>query len=106
MGLMERLEKQKVNGAANSDEEGGFEGGHAANDSYAGLKKKTHAELVEILNAEESEKHIPEKDREEYILAKIDALISASTENIPRADRKKIVKEMILLKSVVLFLVM
>ena len=93
MGLMERLEKQKVNGAANSDEEGGFEGGHAANDSYAGLKKKTHAELVEILNAEESEKHIPEKDREEYILAKIDALISASTENIPRADRKKIVKE-------------
>ncbi len=94
MGLLERLEKQKTTGAEAHE---GSEGNEVVRtqDEYSDLKRKVHADLIELLNKEESDGAVPKKGRDDYIKGKIEGLVNATGITVTRAEKNRIVREIL-----------
>lgn len=94
MGLLERLEKQKT---ATAEGIGDSEGSEIVRtqDEYSDLKRKVHADLIEILNKEESDGLVPKKGRDEYIKLKIEGLVNGTGITVTRAEKNRIVREIL-----------
>lgn len=94
MGLLERLEKQKT---ATAEGIGDSEGSEIVRtqDEYSDLKRKVHADLIEILNKEEGDGLVPKKGRDEYIKLKIEGLVNGTGITVTRAEKNRIVREIL-----------
>ncbi|NLC79129.1 MAG: Flp pilus assembly complex ATPase component TadA, partial [Ruminococcaceae bacterium] len=94
MGLLERLEKQKT---ATAEGIGDSEGSEIVRtqDEYSDLKRKVHADLIEILNKEEGDGLVLKKGRDEYIKLKIEGLVNGTGITVTRAEKNRIVREIL-----------
>lgn len=98
MGLLERLEKQKMPQQPEAAPESNGFSAPAKNaapyvDEYSDLKDKIHGEVIELINQESADGDKFEGNREEHLLKSIEALVEERGGTIPRSDRSRLVKE-------------
>ncbi|MHC1721569.1 MAG: CpaF family protein [Aminipila sp.] len=96
MGLLEKLEKQKIRQQAEATNEV-IPNYNKSNvqfvDDYSDLKEKVHTEIIELINHEVANGNDITGNQEEYLLKSIEGLIDANSSGISRADRSRIQKE-------------
>ncbi len=100
MGLMERLEKQKVImqaeparlGANNSENNNTLTPGFQP-DEYAEIKKQVHKEVVDLMNQNSSDEENEEGD-ENKIRSTIDSVLNLRGVDISRTERNCIINEL------------
>lgn len=93
MGLLERLEKQKVAQQFENQESPSMISVPAVTDEYSELKEKLHAQVIEYINTESPGMNFADKLREDTLKNTIDTIISGTGINISRSDRSKIIRE-------------
>ncbi|MGE4486012.1 MAG: CpaF family protein, partial [Oscillospiraceae bacterium] len=96
MGLLERLEKQKVpQQEQNTDEKEAFSSKSSASyiDEYSDLKDKIHGEVIELVNQEMAAGGNIEDNKEAYLFHSIESLVDDMGSAIPRVDRTRLAKE-------------
>lgn len=99
MGLLERLEKQKMDQKNDSSAQDILKNpaGAAYTDEYRDIKGRVHLEIIDTLNkqfSEKDQKNILENDRENIIRQVIDEVVETQASNIVRPERVKISKEL------------
>ena len=102
MSLMERLERQKnLQQAAPSENTASSrtQTMHAAApsaqaDEYAELKTEVHREVIDLLNRDSEQKKNGDTNSDEYIRSAIESVLSSRAQDIPRAERNRIVAEL------------
>jgi pilus assembly protein CpaF len=96
MGLLEKLEIQKIKQQAESTTEivRSFNKSSVPFvDDHSDLKEKVHTEIIELINHEVASGNDITENQEEYLLKSIEGLIDANAAGISRADRARIQKE-------------
>ena len=96
MGLLERLEKQKVpQQELSADEKEAYpsKSGTSYIDEYSDLKDKIHGEVIELVNQEMAASGKIEGNKEDYLFHSIESLVDDMGSAIPRVDRTRLAKE-------------
>ena len=102
MSLMERLERQKAmnpKSSAEPAEARSPSAKHAAPlaaliDDYADLKSQMHGEIIDLINRDNAQVQEDGPEKEAFIRSAIETVVAARGENVPRAERAKIVSEL------------
>jgi len=101
MSLMERLERQKnITNPVMSEETGAGRGGSRQSaaaepvDIYADLKSQMHSEVIDLINRESNQLHEDGAEKEAFIRSAIETVLNLRGEDIPRAERSKIITEL------------
>ncbi|NLJ31878.1 MAG: CpaF family protein [Clostridiales bacterium] len=93
MGLLERLEKQKVAQQSDKPESSSAGAGTAVADEYSELKEKLHDQVIEYINAESPGMNFSDKLQEDSLKQTIDNIIGNAGVVLSRADRARVVRE-------------
>ncbi|MCI1958393.1 MAG: CpaF family protein [Clostridia bacterium] len=98
MGLLEKLEKQKLkqhNTEVSTESEQKVTKSNPSPfvDEYYELKEKVHAGVIELINHEVANGNDVAENQKEYLLKSIEGLINANSTGISRAERLRIQKE-------------
>lgn len=98
MGLLEKLEKQKLkqdNIEVSTENEPKVTKSNPAPfvDEYYELKEKVHAGIIELINHEVANGNDVTENQEQYLLKSIEGLINANSAGISRVERLRIQKE-------------
>lgn len=93
MSLLERLERQKTAQNAEHEVKESGRAGIVFIDQYADLKEKVHKEIIDIINQEIAENPNILDNQEEYIKKTLESLIDSNSNNLPRSERTRLVRE-------------
>ncbi|WP_304508792.1 CpaF family protein [Anaerotignum sp.] len=98
MGLLEKLEKQKIKQdnievSIENEPKGTKSNPAPFVDAYYELKEKVHAGIIELINHEVANGNDVTENQEQYLLKSIEGLINANSAGISRVERLRIQKE-------------
>jgi pilus assembly protein CpaF len=93
MSLLERLEKQKIAQGSGSDKPEATKAGGGFYDQYADLKDRVHKEIIDIINQEVADNPDVMSNQSDYLKRTLESLIDNNSDNLPRAERNRLVRE-------------
>ena len=92
MGLLEKIEKQKLRQKNDSDQDSGNSGGHYV-DLFQDLKSKVHQEVINEIN--KNNIAVKGKDNAESIRKLIEDIIEVEAEGLNRSDKARISEDLL-----------